>query len=285
MSHDELGRALRDRCRLRHPVRAGRGRAGRRRRGTWRARCTSTATACSSDSLDVGETSGVALPPDWALQVPHDYVEVLQVAVPAAVRRQRDRPARRHRHRHRLHRVHRAAGARRRHAAVRAAGTGRPPARLRQAVEAPRRAAPRRPDQHARRRARRAVAGAATAAGSRRSGSSPRGCSSWRRIRDIYRRTAHWIEAADWIVWQLTGVYVRNACTAGYKAIRQDGAYPSREFLAALNPEFADFVDDKVERPDRPARRSRRLADGGRRLAGPGSPKGSRSVPATSMPT
>ena len=37
-------------------------------------------------SLDVGETSGVILPPDWALQVPHDYVEVLQVAVPAAVR-------------------------------------------------------------------------------------------------------------------------------------------------------------------------------------------------------
>ena len=28
----------------------------------------------------------VALPVAWALQVPHDYVEVLQVAVPAAVR-------------------------------------------------------------------------------------------------------------------------------------------------------------------------------------------------------
>ena len=66
---------------------------------------------------------------------------------------------------------------------------------------------------------------------------------------EIYQRTVHWIEAADWIVWQLSGVYVRNACTAGYKAILQDGAYPSREFLAALNPDFADFVVDKVERP------------------------------------
>jgi L-ribulokinase len=65
---------------------------------------------------------------------------------------------------------------------------------------------------------------------------------------DLYHRTDHWIEAADWIVWQLTGVYVRNACTAGYKAIYQDGAYPSPEFLAALNPEFAGFVADKVER-------------------------------------
>ena len=36
----------------------------------------------------------------------------------------------------------------------------------------------------------------------------------------------HWVEAADWIVWQLCGAYVRNACTAGYKAIYQDGQLP-----------------------------------------------------------
>ena len=29
-------------------------------------------------------------------------------------------------------------------------------------------------------------------------------------------------------MWQLCGTYVRNACTAGYKGIRQDGEYPSR---------------------------------------------------------
>ena len=64
---------------------------------------------------------------------------------------------------------------------------------------------------------------------------------------EIYTATAHWVEAADWIVWQLCGTYVRNACTAGYKGIRQDGRYPSREFLAELNPGFAGFVDDKLE--------------------------------------
>ncbi len=64
---------------------------------------------------------------------------------------------------------------------------------------------------------------------------------------EVYRATDHWVEAADWIVWQLTGRYVRNACTAGYKGIRQDGAYPSREFLAGLNPDFVDFVDTKLE--------------------------------------
>jgi L-ribulokinase len=63
----------------------------------------------------------------------------------------------------------------------------------------------------------------------------------------VYDAMAHWVEAADWIVWQLTGSYVRNACTAGYKGIYQDGTYPTRDFLAELNPRFADFVRDKLD--------------------------------------
>jgi L-ribulokinase len=57
----------------------------------------------------------------------------------------------------------------------------------------------------------------------------------------------HWVEAADWIVWQLCGSYLRNACTAGYKGQYQDGTYPSPEFLTALSPGFGDFVTDKLE--------------------------------------
>jgi L-ribulokinase len=34
---------------------------------------------------------------------------------------------------------------------------------------------------------------------------------------EVYAATARWIEAADWIVWQLCGVETRNVCTAGYK--------------------------------------------------------------------
>ncbi|MEC3854126.1 ribulokinase [Paenarthrobacter ureafaciens] len=63
---------------------------------------------------------------------------------------------------------------------------------------------------------------------------------------EIYAAMDHWVEAADWIVWQLCGTYVRNACTAGYKGILQDGQYPSKDFLTALNPQFGDFVDDKL---------------------------------------
>ena len=66
---------------------------------------------------------------------------------------------------------------------------------------------------------------------------------------EVYDATEHWVEAADWIVWQLCGRYVRNACTAGYKGIRQDGTYPSPDFLAALNPGFADFVTSRLDQP------------------------------------
>jgi L-ribulokinase len=65
----------------------------------------------------------------------------------------------------------------------------------------------------------------------------------------VYRRADRWIEAADWIIWQLTGHETRNACTAGYKGIYQDGKYPSRDFLAALDPGFATFAEDKLDHP------------------------------------
>ncbi|MEU3644652.1 ribulokinase [Lentzea sp. NPDC034063] len=66
---------------------------------------------------------------------------------------------------------------------------------------------------------------------------------------EVYAAMARWVEAADWIIWQLTGTYTRNACTAGYKGIHQDGEYPSEEFLAELNPGFATFVADKLDHP------------------------------------
>ena len=38
------------------------------------------------------------------------------------------------------------------------------------------------------------------------------------------------------------------------RASARTARYPTRDFLAALNPGFADFVDDKLDAPDRPAR-------------------------------
>src|SRR6201986_3953035 len=69
---------------------------------------------------------------------------------------------------------------------------------------------------------------------------------------ELYQRADRWIEAADWIIWQLCGAETRNACTAGYKGIYQDGSYPSREYLAALDPRFAGFADSKLAHPISP---------------------------------
>lgn len=64
----------------------------------------------------------------------------------------------------------------------------------------------------------------------------------------VYQAIDIFIESADWVVWQLTGVLTRNTCTAGYKMLVQDGDYPSSEFFAALHPLMADVIGTKVGR-------------------------------------
>jgi len=66
---------------------------------------------------------------------------------------------------------------------------------------------------------------------------------------EIYDAAARFLEAADWVVWQLTGIETRNTCTAGYKAIwhKHDG-YPSNDFFRALNPKMEKLVDEKLSR-------------------------------------
>ncbi len=69
---------------------------------------------------------------------------------------------------------------------------------------------------------------------------------------EVYRATARFIEAGDWVAWQLTGEESRNACAAGYKALwnSKDG-YPGRDFLRALDPAFEGAVEDKLAGPIR----------------------------------
>ena len=63
----------------------------------------------------------------------------------------------------------------------------------------------------------------------------------------IYHQADRLIEAGDWLVWQLTGRETRNSCMAGYKALWQKGeGFPSPDFFAALHPEMADIVQAKM---------------------------------------
>ncbi|MEP0761215.1 MAG: ribulokinase [Chloroflexota bacterium] len=65
---------------------------------------------------------------------------------------------------------------------------------------------------------------------------------------EIYHAADRLIEAADWVIWQLCGVETRNTCTAGYKAIYQDGKFPDKKYFAALHPELADVIETKMKK-------------------------------------
>ena len=198
--------------------------------------------------LDVNGRAGQELPPDWAVQVPHDYIEVLQRVVPDAVRAAGIDPG-----------------------DVIGIGTdftactvlpvladGTPLCEVPELADRAHAYVKLWKHHAAQPHADRINALAAQRGESWLARYGGKISSEWEFAKglqlleedaELYRRTEHWVEAADWIVWQLAGVYVRNACTAGYKAIHQDGAYPSEDYLAALNPAFAGFVADKVERP------------------------------------
>ncbi len=199
--------------------------------------------AVITDSVPGG---GVRLPPDWALQVPQDYVEVLSNAVPAALADAGVDPEA----------VIGLATDFTACTMVPVTGDGVPLNELPRFAD--------RPHAYVKLWRHHAAQGQAvrisTLAAER--GESWLGryggliSSEWEFAKalqileedpEIYAAMDHWVEAADWIVWQLTDSYVRNACTAGYKGIYQDGTYPSQDYLAALNPEFAGFVTDKLE--------------------------------------
>ena len=65
---------------------------------------------------------------------------------------------------------------------------------------------------------------------------------------DIYEQIDKFIEAADWVIWQLTGLETRSACLAGYKAMAQDDGFPSTAYFKTLDPAFEHVIDEKMTR-------------------------------------
>ncbi|PWU49096.1 ribulokinase [Micromonospora globispora] len=191
--------------------------------------------------------SGPALPPDWALQDPADHREVLRVAVPAAVRAAGIDPA-----------DVIAIGLDATSCTVlptRADGT--PLAELPEFRDRPH-AWPKLWKHHAaQRQAERinALAGERGEPWLARYGG--RVSAEWQLAKalevleadpEVFRRAERWIETADWLVWQLCGRETRNVSAAGFKGLRQDGRYPSVEFLGALHPDLPELLP-KVDGP------------------------------------
>ncbi len=66
---------------------------------------------------------------------------------------------------------------------------------------------------------------------------------------EIYEAADRFMEATDWMALMLTGNERRNSCTAGYKAMwsKKEG-YPSDEFFKSLDNRLEDVIDQKLSR-------------------------------------
>lgn len=95
----------------------------------------------------------------------------------------------------------------------------------------------------------------------------------------VYADADLFLEAGDWLVWQLvdgpfprcsTANLTRSTCQAGYKAMwNAQTGYPSRDYFNAVNPKFADVVADKLPGTLRsPGRKSGGLSEASAKLLG-----------------
>ena len=72
-----------------------------------------------------------------------------------------------------------------------------------------------------------------------------------RQAPEVYKAADFFIEAGDWIVWQLCGKQTRNVSAAGFKGMRvhragKEWTYPAEDFFAALHPRLRNVIREKV---------------------------------------
>lgn len=82
-----------------------------------------------------------------------------------------------------------------------------------------------------------------------------------RKAPQIFEATHTFWEAGDWLVFQMTGSRTRNACAAGYKGSwTAEHGFPSPEFLTALDPQLANLPSKWVTRVVAPGRQAGTLS-------------------------
>jgi len=206
----------------------------------------SYANAVMDRTLTAGD--GRELPTDFALQVPDDYLEVVRIAVPAAVASSGVEPS-----------------------AIIGIGidftsatvivtdeNGRPLCELDEFRNEPHAYAKLWKHHGAQEQAHRIVALAKERGETwlARYGGDlssellmPKALETLEKAPDVYARATQIVDAVDWITWQLTGTLTYAAGDSGYKRMFQDERYPSPEFLAALNPDFTTAFTEKMAAP------------------------------------
>lgn len=67
-----------------------------------------------------------------------------------------------------------------------------------------------------------------------------------REAPEVYNETARFMEAADWLVSKLIGKEIHSLPFAGYKGLYHNNAYPSNDFMVALDKGLDGIVGTKL---------------------------------------
>ncbi|RIV28141.1 ribulokinase [Alicyclobacillaceae bacterium I2511] len=190
-------------------------------------------------------TSGEKLPPDWALQDPSDYIDVLEQGIPEALRKAHVRPEQ----------VIGLGIDFTSCTVLPVKSDGTPLCKLSEFKLRPH-AWVKLWKHHAAQPIADKINGVASNLGapflSRYGGKIssewyfPKLIEMYEEDRELYEATDAFVEATDWVVWYLTGMERRNSCTAGYKAMwSEEGGLPGREFFQQINSEFV-YPEEKL---------------------------------------
>lgn len=71
-----------------------------------------------------------------------------------------------------------------------------------------------------------------------------------RKAPEVYEKADYFLEAMDWIIWEMTDELTTSACTAGFKMFyHHETGFPSKDFFKALDPRMENFVEEKFNIP------------------------------------
>ncbi|MDT3767066.1 ribulokinase [Gleimia hominis] len=74
----------------------------------------------------------------------------------------------------------------------------------------------------------------------------PKALETLEKAPEVYEAADQIVNALDWFTWMLTGNLTYAAGDSGYKRMYQDGRYPTEKFLARLNPKFQKVFSQKM---------------------------------------
>lgn len=77
----------------------------------------------------------------------------------------------------------------------------------------------------------------------------PKALEVFEKAPEVYEQTEYIVNLLDWVTWKLTGVRAYSAGDSGYKRMYQDGEYPSKDYLESVAPGFGNVFEEKMAGP------------------------------------